>query len=369
MLNKLGLLGIICGILFLTAPGVAMAASSPISIDDCQKLSPVAMAERSEVVKKSFDYLTKISVTISDAKLRGAVSEYLKNPVPSLMALYPSDVEKEAVKQKLVIGGYIKADAAYNQFLPVANSNAKSPQPFYSAPGSGYMSHHSYPGGLATHVAVNVKVALSIYEAYKDVYSTSMNRDVILASELMHDMNKPWVFQWQEDGASFTEYGVAGQGAHHVLSIAEAMYRGFPKEVVVAIACAHTHPGTLKDEKDVVSWLKAAAIIAGKDPVEIGVLGSDGQTLPIPRWMEGFVTHLGDHDFVLTVPMAKWLIAEMGEIARKEYSMTEADLTSKKFNAFRNYVFSQVTIERLYYIWVNQGEAALVDAVKAVVAK
>jgi len=62
------------------------------------------------------------------------------------------------------------------------------------------MSHHSYPGGLATHVAVNVKVALSIYEAYKDVYGTSMNRDVILASELMHDMNKPWVFQWQEDG-------------------------------------------------------------------------------------------------------------------------------------------------------------------------
>jgi len=78
MLNKPGLLGIVCGLLFLTMHGVVMAASSPISIDDCQKLSPVAMAGQSEYVKKSFDYLTKISATISDAKLRSAVSAYLK---------------------------------------------------------------------------------------------------------------------------------------------------------------------------------------------------------------------------------------------------------------------------------------------------
>ncbi|WP_299722579.1 hypothetical protein [Megasphaera sp.] len=55
-----------------------------------------------------------------------------------------------------------------------------------------------------------------------------------LAGQLLHDIMKTFVFQWQPGGASLKEYTIAGQGAHHVLSIAESMYRSLPAEEVVA---------------------------------------------------------------------------------------------------------------------------------------
>jgi hypothetical protein len=101
--------------------------------------------------------------------------------------------------------------------------------------------------------------------------------------------------------------------------------------------------------------------------VKEGYLSASGDTLPIPRDQEYFVCHLGDHDWVLTVPAAKWLIPVMGEIAMKHYGMTEADLTGKKFNAFRNYVFAQASIMKLYQILNAEGEEALANATKAMV--
>jgi len=283
------------------------------------------------------------------------------------MELYPSDAEKENVKGRLVAAGYLKADAAYDEFLPPCKSPHQAVIPFYAAPGSGYASHHSYPGGLATHVAVNVKAAIGFYDAYKDVYGYPASRDIVVAAQTLHDLHKPWVFQWQESGASRTEYPIAGTGAHHVLSIAELIHRKMPAELVVAMACAHNHPGSATDEREVVGWLSAAAILAGENPVALGLLAADGKTLPQPRRVEGFITHLGDHDWVLSVPSAKWTIAKLGEIARREYGMTDADLQTAKFFAFRNYVFSQATLEQLYLVWTTEGEGALVETVKSVV--
>ncbi|WP_346356020.1 TAT (twin-arginine translocation) pathway signal sequence [Azotosporobacter soli] len=341
--------------------------AAPISLADCQNFSPTAMAEQSSYIMNSYQYLLKTSQEISDPQLRQKTADYLANPVPSLWQRFPGDAEKESLKQQLVAAGYLSASASYDQFLPPMRNTANPPQPFYAAPGSGYMSHHAYPGGLATHVASNVKIALGIYNTYKDVYGITLNKDVIIASEMLHDLHKPWVFQWQSDAASLKEYSIAGTGSHHILSIAEAMYRNFPKEVVVAIACAHNHPGTAQDEAQVVSWLKAAALISGKDPIAAGYLAPSGETLPQPRWIEGFVTHLGDHDFVLTVPMAQWTIAQLQNIAKAHYGMSEQDLHSAKFYAFRDYVFSQATIERLYTIWVQGGEQKLTDTVLSLV--
>jgi len=354
---------------FVLIPVTPSLAKSPITLEACQQMAPVTMAEKSEYIMNSYNYLLKATNEISDLTLRKQVSEYLKNPIPTVMKQFPTDSEKEVLKQQLVTAGYIKSDTTYNQILPPIQDTTKAPQPFYAAPGSVYMGHHSYPGGLATHVAVVTKSALGIYNAYKETYGIEMNKDVIIASTMMHDMNKPWVFQWQKDGASFPEYTIAGTGAHHILSIAEAMYRDFPKEVIVAMACAHTPPSNPQDEQQVVAWLKAAAIIAGKNPIEIGVLDPQGNSLPQPRWMEGFITHLGDHDYILTGPMAGWLITKLGDIAKTEYNMSDSDLKSSKFYTFRNYIFSQITVERLYNIWVTGGDKALLSTVTSLVTK
>ena len=37
--------------------------------------------------------------------------------------------------------------------------------------------------------------------------------------------------------------------------------------------------------------------------------------LPMPRRMEGFVTHLADHDWVLSVPAAQWTVDALKQVA------------------------------------------------------
>lgn len=340
---------------------------STVTFQDCLAMNPISMAEKSVPVKSAFEFLLKTAKTITNASLRRATVEILQNPAPQLMELYPTDTEKERVKQRLVAANYLKPSSSYDEFLPPCKDTSHTVIPFYAAPGSGYTSHHSYPGGLATHVAINVQAALGFFQAYKDVYGTSMNRDVVVAAQTLHDLHKPWVFQWQENGISRAEYSIAGTGAHHVLSLAELIHRQFPAEVIIAQACAHNHPGTNNDEQEVVNWLNAAAILANQDAVSLGLLAADGKSLPQPRHAEGFITHLGDHDWVFTVPVAKWLIVKLGEIAQKEYHLTTADLETRKFYALRNYVFSQATLEQLYLIWTNEGETALVNTVKSIV--
>ncbi len=339
----------------------------PITLAECLAMDPITMSEKSAYVKAAYEYLLKTANEIQAAGLRRSTLEILHNPAPRLMELYPGLAEKEQIKARLVSAGYIKPTAAIDEFLPPCSNPRQTVLPFYAAPGSGYTSHHSYPGGLATHVAVNVKAALGFYNAYKEVSGLPMDRDIVIAAQTLHDLHKPWVFQWQKDGTARAEYPLAGAGSHHVLSLAELIHRRFPAAVIVAQACAHNHPGTAADEQEVVHWLKAAAILSQQDAVSLGLLARDGQTLPLPRRTEGFITHLGDHDWVLSVPSAKWMINKLGEIAQTEYHMTGADLQTAKFYSFRNYIFSQATLEQLYAIWTIKGETALVDTVKTLI--
>lgn len=349
-----------------TAKPQAMKTTA-ITLTDCLAMDPTTMSEQSAYVKSAYDYLLKTANEIQASGLRRSTLEILHNPAPRLMELYPGVAEKEQIKARLVLAGYIKPTAAVDEFLPPCDNPRQTVLPFYAAPGSGYGSHHSYPGGLATHVAVNVKAALGFYNAYKEVSGLPVDRDIIIAAQTLHDLHKPWVFQWQKDGSARTEYPIAGTGSHHVLSLAELIHRRFPAEVIIAQACAHNHPGTAADEQEVIHWLKAAAILAGQDAVSLGLLARDGQTLPLPRRTEGFITHLGDHDWVLSVPAAKWMIGKLGEIAQKEYHMTAADLQTATFYSFRNYIFSQATLEQLYGIWTVKGETALIAAVKTLI--
>lgn len=72
------------------------------------------------------------------------------------MALFPSNSEKESVKKELAAAGYLNP-TTYDQFLPPCAGPLKNVQPFSVTPGSGWKSHHAYPGGLVTHVAVFLK--------------------------------------------------------------------------------------------------------------------------------------------------------------------------------------------------------------------
>ncbi|MDD3312362.1 twin-arginine translocation signal domain-containing protein [Pseudodesulfovibrio sp.] len=360
-------LGAMAGVAAVAAAHAVPALASPCArtLDACLEMSPQAMAEASAPVSAAWQNIRRNAGQIRNPGIRNAVLAILDNPAPTLMKGMGAS-EKKAVYKELTAKGLLK-DVAEKDFLPASADPARASQPFYSAPGSGYQSHHAYPGGLATHTDLNVRVSLSIYDGYRSVYDYLLDRDVVLAAQLLHDLHKPWVFQWDANGESRTELKLAGTGEHHTLSVAESIVRGLPADVVVAQACAHNHPRTPADEAQVVGWLQAAAVIAGVDPVKRGLLAQDGKTLPLPRRQEGFVTHLGDHDWVLTVPAVQWVLPVLEKVAVRDYGISQADLKKKPFNQFRNYVFSQVTAMSLYETYAAKGEDELVRTVRTVV--
>lgn len=358
-------LGIMTGAAVASSALPAAASSyTRFTVDECLALTPGRMSEKSGAVMQSWKYIQTQAGSIVNPGIRKGVVEIIQNPSPKLLNAVKGRMKE--VYRELDKNGWLE-NGSSEEFLPENGSASKANQPFYSAPGSGYSSHHSYPGGLATHTALNVKMSLALYNNYNDIYGFNLDRDVVIAAQILHDLHKPWVFQWEKNGASRTEQKLAGTGEHHVLGVAESIVRGLPPEVCVAQACAHNHPGFSKDEASPVRWLKAAAVIAGVDPVKSGLLAEDGETLPLQRSMEAFVTHLGDHDWVLTVPAAKWLIPAMEEIAMEDYGLSRNELGTAKFHALRNVVFSQATIMTLYHQLQKNGKEALRKEVHSIV--
>ena len=232
-----------------------------------------------------------------------------------------------------------------------------------SAPGAGYASHHAFPGGLVNHTALNVVSAQALVKNNMDVNGLPLDYDAAVGGENLHDLHKPWVFAWQDDHSCRKEQLLAATGEHHVLSIAESIARKVPAQVVVAQACAHEHPATPAGEKLVVGWIKAASIIAGVDPIKAGLLDKSGNTLPLPRRIEGWVVHLADHDFVISTSACRWTAAALEKLAKENYGLSDV----QQLNSFRNYVMANLTAMRLYGILSSQGKKAFANEVARVV--
>ncbi len=323
----------------------------------------VACAKSSELVQRAWDYLLNEINALHDASLRDKVMSFYANTVPTFMQKYQFSADVKTVYVKLQNADLVDpAKTPVDKLFPPLKDLSTNPQPFFSAPGSGYASHHSYPGGLVTHTAVNVEITKAVLGAYKNVMDYEYGYDITVAAQLLHDLAKPWVFQWQKDGSCLKEYTVAGTGAHHIFSVAESIYRGMPADEVVAQACAHNHPGSSADEAQVVNWIKAAAILAGVNPVAAGLLGADAKTLPTPHQQAGYIVHLGDHDWVLSVPAAQSSVAMLQRVAKNNYGMSDQDLKGIKFNKFRNYIGAQYS-----FMHVNQA-LAVGDAFKSAAA-
>ena len=366
--------GAAAGVAFLQIPFHASAASlmkreiRPIALKDLPMKAEEA-AEDSPLIHKSFEGVLKYAEDIKDGSLRSQVLDLIRNPDPTFMQEYRGNraavtrTYNRLVDLKVIDPSKMSAE----QLFPPINGKI---QGFLTAPGSGYGSHHPYPGGLCTHVNSNLHITSYICDTYEQVFGYSVHRDIAIAGQCLHDIEKPYVFQWKANGESFKEYNIGGQGAHHVISIAESLYRGLPADEIVAQACAHAAPTSAKDEADVVSWLKAAAIITGKDPVKYGLLRSDGEGLPAPHKQEGYIVHLGDHDWVLSVPASQKTIKNLADIAQEDYGMNGEDMKNGRFQAFRNYVGAQVAFMYLNFLSAEEnGKEQVRTAVHQIVLR
>lgn len=360
--------GAAIGAAMLNMPGMSFAAGAKVKAASYNNLpDAVTLAANSELVQLSYQKIKDAVKTIQDPSLARMTMDIVNNPVPTFMNNYQLPGSKRTVYNKLVAAGLLDSSkTSLENFMPPYNGSL--PQPFYSAPGSGYASHHAYPGGLATHTAANPQISEGIYNTYTGLFNSDISHDIVIAAQALHDLAKPLVFQWNKDQSSLTEYQIAGTGAHHIFSIAEVIYRGFPVEEIVAQSCAHTIPSG-KDEQVVVGYLKAAAIIAGKDAEKLGLVTSKG-TIPTPHKQEGYITSLGDHDFVLSGPACQKSVAILKQIAAKDYGMTKAELEGEHFNRFRNYIgaqYSMMYIDSLAS--TKNGMERIRQAVKNVIVK
>ncbi len=404
----------------------AVVLSFAIPFSSAQQVQPgagnaaaVALAQKSPEVQSAYNFLLEQARQLKNAKLRNQTLDALSNPRTCITHRAGVDANKKNdILQQLVTAGLINsADGAAfpggalaGVFPPVLDEGSKCPhlpQAFFSAPGSVFGGHHSYPGGLPVHESNNDISDQNLAGQYRSVYGNSffglptvsrepvggstpgfvIDQDIIVGAPLWHDWAKSIVFQWNADGSEFPELNFGGNGTtdgfggtagdsrtggHHIMSIAESMKRGFAPAFVIAQASAHSAP-TSGSEYKVVNWLRAAAIMAQIDPLQAGYLTSDNQgnlRLPALRKLgdvdlpgntptqvnlltEYTLHNLSDADFTYSGPAVTEVEIALRQLA-PQFGYDATDV-SRYNNSFRNPVFSFLTAERLQIILGNAG--------------
>ena len=152
--------------------------------------------------------LKTLADKIQDKELRGKVIELLENPTFEISG-------------KKHIG------------LPLEVSPA------------GLSHHHYYPGGYIEHIASTANIALAICDSVEKVYHGKVNRDLVVAGVLLHDIFKPATYAVNENW-SYSHTHLADYMDHLSLVISELVRRGFPLEVVHVVAAHHGDYGPIR---------------------------------------------------------------------------------------------------------------------------
>ncbi len=108
--------------------------------------------------------------------------------------------------------------------------------PLETAP-AGISRHHSYPGGFIEHAVSVANIALALCNVIRNVYGGKVNRDLVVAGAILHDIFKPLTYIERENG-SYGMSPLAERLDHLTLEVAELIRRGFSLELV-HIICAH----------------------------------------------------------------------------------------------------------------------------------
>ncbi len=416
----------------VVALGGAAALGAPVADERAAGAGNAAAAEvasASPLISSARKLISSRIARINDPALAATVRDLVENPSACVHHRANQTVasKQAAVAALNAAGLYALADAAgfpggvfAGAFPPVVGAGSacpRQPQPFHAAPGSGSGGHHSYPGGLLLHETVNEFIYAGMASSYRRVYGhtgpgglpvvapedrdaeenadVAIDEDIVVAAPLLHDWAKTLVFQWNADGTEFAEFSFGGNGttdnygatgdsrtgAHHIIGVAESMARGLAPKLVIAQACAHGSP--IGGEYRVVNWLRAAAILAGIDPVAKGYLHPDKTgrlRLPVLNKLADFALNaagpaevsapveyqlhnLSDGDFTQSVP-ALLVVQKLLSKLAPEYGYDPAD--AARYNTkYRNRALAYLSAERLYILYSSGG----LEAVRGQLAK
>jgi len=108
--------------------------------------------------------------------------------------------------------------------------------PLDAAP-AGLSRHHSYPGGLIAHVIGATEIALALCDVVEKVYRGKVDRDLVLAGVILHDIFKPLTYEMAEE-ENYRMTPLAERIDHLTLIVTELVRRGFSLDLT-HIVCAH----------------------------------------------------------------------------------------------------------------------------------
>jgi 7,8-dihydroneopterin 2',3'-cyclic phosphate phosphodiesterase len=115
---------------------------------------------------------------------------------------------------------------------------------FDEAPGGAYV-HHAYRGGLLEHTVAMTHICVTMCDLVETVYGGEVDRDVVLAGALVHDVMKCFAYTRVE--REFFRTSPLGERVDHLtLVVSELLKRGFPLDVVHVVASHHGNQSPIK---------------------------------------------------------------------------------------------------------------------------
>jgi putative nucleotidyltransferase with HDIG domain len=110
---------------------------------------------------------------------------------------------------------------------------------------AGLSHHHCYPGGFVEHVLSTVNLALALCNSVEKVYRGKVNRDLVIAGVLLHDLFKPLTYAVNQSGG-YSTTGLADYMDHLSMIIAELVRREFPLELIHVVSAHHGEHGPIR---------------------------------------------------------------------------------------------------------------------------
>lgn len=191
------------------------------------------VADRSGAVDaKCWDYAGPLGAQDEGTviKLRGAVTEYRGALQVILSRLRPAQADDQYNLGELVPVAPIDVDAGWQELLDMVDGLGDGDyramcrkvlerygERFRSIPG-GKSMHHSFVSGLLMHTLYMARIA----EQLADVYPEVIDRDLLVAGTILHDVAKCDEFVTSSLGL-VTEYSTKGQLLGHLVMGAQAV--------------------------------------------------------------------------------------------------------------------------------------------------
>jgi putative nucleotidyltransferase with HDIG domain len=152
--------------------------------------------------------LKALTVKISDKSLRRKVIDLLKNPT-------------------------VEIEGKRFSGLPLEASPA------------GLSHHHYYAGGYLEHVISTANLALVMCDSVEKIYRGKVNRDLVIAGVLVHDIFKTVTYAKNKSG-SYRSTDLAEYLDHLSLATLELTRRGFPLELIHIVSAHHGEYGPIR---------------------------------------------------------------------------------------------------------------------------